>query len=84
MEKNEMIEKLQGLVFMLSLNGVIQEDGQALWIAENIKLILAVAQNANHAELLQNHITNFIEEVNLMNETKTVNEFLAKKTMIAN
>ena len=75
-QKIETIQKIEMLSVLLSALGQAKEDGQSLFIGETIKVVLTAASEEEHAALLYKHISNFINEVQVLTGNKTLNQHL--------
>lgn len=82
--KTELIHKIAELSTLLGITGTISEDGQSLFIAHSTMTILTASQNENHANLLMKHLSNFIEEVQVIDGKKSVVEFFSEKETCQN
>ena len=82
--KTELIHKIAELSTLLGITGTISEDGQSLFIAHSTITILTASQNENHANLLMKHLSNFIDEVQVIDGKKSVVEFFSEKETCQN
>lgn len=83
-KKEEIFNKIAQLANMASLQGLVTEDMESILIAESIKVVLTASQDDKHLELLHQHISNFLEEVQVLMGKKTVKEFLLEKERCVN
>ncbi len=74
------IKKVMEDVRTLSEFSEITGDSQAKFIAETIKVVLLAGNDADHAEILSNHIINFLNELEMSQGTKNPVEHLTYET----
>jgi hypothetical protein len=84
-EKRDLIfNKIAELANMASIQGLVTEDVESILVAESIKVVLTASQDENHLELLHTHMSNFLEEVQVLMGKKSVKEFLLAKERCEN
>ena len=84
-EKRDLIfNKIAELANIASVQGLVNEDMESILIAESIKVVLTAAQDDKHLELLHTHMSNFLEEVQVLMGKKSVKEFLLEKERCEN
>ena len=83
-KKEEIFNKIAQLANMASLQGFVTEDMESILIAESIKVVLTASQDDKHLELLHQHMSNFLEEVQVLMGKKTSKEFLLEKERFCN
>ena len=83
-KKNEILNKLMALAEICSVNGMIGQDGQSMFIGETIKVVLLASTEESHAELLHKHVSNFLSEVEVLMKKKTLNQYLIEQVQVAN
>jgi len=77
MESKQVIfEKMSELAQILAITGALTEDGQSMFISHCVMTTLTASQKENHALLLFKHLHAFLEEVQVMEGEKGVNEHL--------
>ena len=83
-KKNEILNKLMALAEICSVNGMIGQDGQSMFIGETVKVVLMAASEESHADLLYKHVSNFLSEVEVLMKKKTLNQYLIEQVQVAN
>lgn len=84
-EKRDLIfNKIAELANIASIQGFVTEDMESILVAESIKVILTASQDDKHLELLHQHMSNFLDEVQVLMGKKTVKEFLLEKERCQN
>jgi hypothetical protein len=74
------IKKVMEDVRTLAEFSDITGDSQAKFISETIRVVLLAGNDANHAELLGNHILNFLNELEMYEGTKNPIDHLTYET----
>ena len=67
------------LAEICSVNGMIGNDGQSMFIGESIKLVLMAGSEESHAELFHKHVSNFLGEAEVLMNKKSLNEYLSEQ-----
>lgn len=75
-KRDQVFSKIADLANMASIQGLVNADMESMLVAESIKVVLTAAQDDNHLELLHRHISNFLNEVQVLMGEKTVKEYL--------
>jgi hypothetical protein len=83
-KRDQIFNKIAELANMASLQGFVTEDAESILVAESIKVVLTAAQDDKHLELLHQHISNFLDEVQVLMGERTVKEHLVGKEIFAN
>jgi hypothetical protein len=83
-KKEEIFNKIAQLANMASIQGLVTEDMESILVAESIKVVLTASQDDKHLELLHQHMSNFLEEVQVLMGKKNVKEFLLEKERFCN
>ena len=76
-----LLNKLAELIQMIETHGSINEDGQSLFIAQTLGVVLAASMNPNSASLLDKYIKNFLEEYMLMVGKTTFKDYVLNNNM---
>jgi hypothetical protein len=83
-KRDQIFNKIAELANMASLQGFVTEDMESILVAESIKVVLTAAQDDKHLELLHQHISNFLDEVQVLMGKVTVKEHLLAKQRCVN
>jgi hypothetical protein len=83
-KKIELINKIMQLAEICSVNGMIGQDGQSMFIGETVKVVLMAASEESHADLFYKHVSNFLSEVEVLTEKKTLNQYLVEQIQVPN
>jgi len=83
-KKDQIFNKIAELANIASIQGLVTEDMESILIAESIKVVLTASQDDKHLELLHQHMSNFLDEVQVLMGKKTVKEFLLEKERCQN
>jgi len=83
-KKDQIFNKIAELANIASIQGLVTEDMESILVAESIKVILTASQDDKHLELLHQHMSNFLDEVQVLMGKKTVKEFLLEKERCQN
>jgi hypothetical protein len=82
--KIELLNKMMELAEICSVNGLIGEDGQSMFIGESIKVVLMAGSEESHAELIHKHISNFLSEEEVLKNKKSLNKYLSEQVQSVN
>lgn len=82
--KETILNKIGELTQILGITGTFSEDGQSLFISHSIMTVLTASQKESHALLFFKHLTAFIDEVQVMEGEKSVNEHLINLDRLQN
>jgi hypothetical protein len=82
--KIELLNKMMELAEICSVNGLIGDDGQSMFIGESIKVVLMAGSEESHAELLHKHISNFLSEAEVLMNKKSLNKYLSEQVQSVN
>jgi hypothetical protein len=83
-KRDQIFNKIAELANMASLQGFVTEDMESILVAESIKVVLTAAQDDKHLELLHQHMSNFLSEVQVLMGKVSVKEHLVSKEIFAN
>lgn len=84
LKKLQALQKVINGVENLSELGEANGDHQINWIAESMKVVLLAGNNSSHADLMSHHILNFLNELEMLNNEKSVREYFSQKEIIQN
>ena len=82
--KEQILNKIAELANMGGVQGLVNGDMEFILVVETIKLVLTAAQDETHLELLHTHMSNFLDEVQVLMGQKTVKQFLLEKERCVN
>jgi hypothetical protein len=83
-KRDQIFNKIAELANMASIQGFLTEDTESILVAESIKVVLTAAQDEKHLELLHQHMSNFLDEVQVLMGQRTVKEHLLAKERCVN
>jgi hypothetical protein len=83
-KRDQIFNKIAELANMASLQGFVTEDMESILVAESIKVVLTASQDDKHLELLHQHISNFLDEVQVLMGKVTAKEHLMAKERCVN
>lgn len=82
--KEQILNKIAELANMGGVQGLVNGDMEFILVVETIKLVLTAAQDEAHLELLHSHMSNFLDEVQVLMGQKTAKQFLLEKERCVN
>lgn len=82
--KEQILNKIAELANMGGVQGLVNGDMEFILVVETIKLVLTAAQDEAHLELLHTHMSNFLDEVQVLTGQKTAKQFLLEKERCVN
>jgi hypothetical protein len=83
-KRDQIFNKIAELANMASLQGFVTEDMESILVAESIKVVLTASQDEKHLELLHQHMSNFLDDVQVLMGKVTVKEHLMAKERCVN
>ena len=83
-KRDQIFNKIAELANIASIQGFLTEDTESILVAESIKVVLTASQDEKHLELLHQHMSNFLDEVQVLMGQRTVKEHLLAKERCVN